>query len=193
MFATLGSLSFDVLGSPTKWQTEKKYKYEPIYVIGAPPVLQWIYDDLRHIQWSIYMHQMWMDPQSGIQDLVQLAETHQPQALVLGNGQNLGQFVVSQQRLRQVWQADDGTPIAAEMEIELTEYVAPASTSASSSTGNIATTAGAAASPPGLTSSQVSSAPGASLVQSPATASPSGIPPQNPYTDVPPSTIARGY
>jgi phage protein U len=190
MYATLGSISFQVLASPRKFEAAKKYKYEPIYVIGAAPVLQWIYDDLRHIDLTIFLHQLWLTPQDALDALEQLADTHEAQPLVFGNGQNIGNFVISEMRLRHIWQAVDGTPIAVEVDIALTEDVDPQATS----TSNVATTAGASANPPGLSTSQTSpSSPGTTLVQSPATASPSGIPVQAPYTNIPPSTIARGY
>lgn len=188
MYATLGTVSFQVLASPRKFEASKKYKYEPIYVIGAQPVLQYIYDDLRHIELTIGLYQLLLSPQAAIQTLEDLAETHQAQSLVFGNGQNIGQFVVSEMRLRHVWQAPDGTILAAEVDISLTED--PATTSTSSA--NVAPTAGASANPPGLTTSQTSS-PGSSLVTSPATASPAGITPQTPYTNIPQSTVARGY
>ena len=188
MYASLGSISFRVLASPKKFESEKKYKYEPIYVIGAPPINQWIYDDLRRVEMTILLHALWGSPQAGIDAFEQLASTHGSQALVLGNGRNLGNFLIAELRVRHIWQADDGTPIAAEIDVSLTEDPNPTAATAS----NVATTDGAPASPPGLTS-ETTTAPGGSLAQSPATAAQSGIPVQVPYTDIPPSTIARGY
>ena len=125
MFASFGPISFQPLASPTKLEIEKKYHYEALNVIGAPPVLQWIYDNLRHVELSIYLHNFWCKPQTAINALTQLADFHVPQQFVFGNQNNLGNFVISNYRLKQRWMADDGSVIAAEMDLELTEYVAP--------------------------------------------------------------------
>jgi phage protein U len=167
-YAAYGPLTFQVIASPTKLERSKKYKWEYLYVIGAPPIAQWIWDGERHIQLCITFHQLWCDPQTALDTLTQLAELHTPQALVFGNGQNLGNYVVIEMRDKMVWQADDGTIVATELEIELAEI--PAVTAAvvnypqDISVGN----------PPGLTTSQVASL-GSTLVVSPATAAPAAV------------------
>jgi phage protein U len=190
MFASFGSISFQPLASPTKLEIDKKYHYEALNVIGAPPVLQWIYDNLRHVELSIYLHNFWCKPQTAIDALTQLADFHVPQQFVFGNKNNLGTFVISNYRLKQRWMADDGSVIAAEMDLELTEYVAPSTLQSNTMTVGTIGNSTINTNPPGLTTSQ-SAAAGSTLVVSPATASPSGIPAQTPYTNVPLSTIAR--
>ena len=183
-FAAFGPISFQVVASPTKLEIEKKYHYQAITVIGAPPILQWIYDNLKHVELSIYLHQMWCKPQAAIDGLAQLADFHQPQQFVFGNNSNLGQFVISESRLKHKWLADDGTIIAAELDLKLTEWIDSPQPAGSQPTPTVI------GNPPGLTTSQ-NSAPGSTLVVSPATASPSGIPQQSSFTAVPMTTIAR--
>jgi len=65
-FAAFGPISFAVIASPTKQEIEKKYHFQALKVIGAPPILQWINDDLRIIQLSISFHQLWCNPQKCI-------------------------------------------------------------------------------------------------------------------------------
>lgn len=223
MFASFGSISFQPLASPTKLEIEKKYHYEAINVIGSAPVLQWIYDNLRHVELSIYLHNFWCKPQTAINALTQLADFHVPQQFVFGNKNNLGTFVISNYRLKQRWMADDGSVIAAEMDLELTEYVAPSTLQSNTMTvgtiGNSTLSSanlkgsrlayvlagqeinafinrefnggtGYTTDAPGLTTTQSSSA-GSTLVVSPATASPSGIAAQTPFTNVALSAIAR--
>lgn len=184
IFAALGPVSFQVIASPTKMERSKKYRWETIYVIGAPPIRQWIYDDVGHIDLAIVLHQMWCDPEASLNALAQIAELHAYQPLVFGNGQNLGNFVIDEISDKVTWQADDGTLICTEVQLALTEYpnaTAPVVNYPENySVGN----------PPGLTTSQ-SASPGSTLVISPSTAAPSGIPAQTPYTDIPVSTIAR--
>jgi hypothetical protein len=109
---------------------------------------------------------------------------------VFGSKVELGIFVISNYRLKQRWMADDGSVIAAEMDLELTEYVAPSTLQSNTMTVGTIGNSTINTNPPGLTTSQ-SAAAGSTLVVSPATASPSGIPAQTPYTNVPLSTIAR--
>jgi hypothetical protein len=191
MFAAFGPISFAVIASPTKQEIEKKYNFIPLKVIGAAPILQWIYDDLRIMQMSISFHQLWCNPQTCIDALNTFADYHQPQLFVYGNNQNLGQFVISNVRTRYKWQADDGTIILAEMDLELTEWIASSIPGVAPSPTYIGNPQIAApVNPPGLTTSQ-SPAPGSTLVVSPATASPSGIPFVDNYQDVPLTTVAR--
>jgi|GEM_PF-3014615 phage protein U len=190
-FAAFGPISFAVIASPTKQEIEKKYHFQALKVIGAPPILQWINDDLRIIQLSISFHQLWCNPQKCIDAINTAADYHQPQMFVYGNNQNLGQFVISNARTRYKWQADNGNLIFAEMDIELTEWISsplPGGAPVPTYIGN--PQIGAPVNPPGLTTSQAP-APGSTLVVSPATASPSGIPFTNNYNNVPLTTIAR--
>lgn len=191
MFAAFGPISFAVIASPTRLDVDKKYHYEALKVIGAPNILQWIYDDLRRVDMTIGLHQLWCNPTQCIDAIIQFADYHQPQNFVFGNNQNIGQFVIVNARVKNQWMADDGTVIYAEVELELTEWIPsplPGSLPVPIYIGNPAIAA--PVNPPGLTTSQ-SPAPGSTLVVSPATASPSGIPVMMNFTDVPLTDVAR--
>lgn len=191
MFAAFGPISFAVVASPTRLDIEKKYHYASLNVIGSGQILQWIYDELRHVDLTIGLHQLWCDPTACIDAITGFADYHQPQNFVFGNNQNLGQFVISNCRVKNEWMADDGTVIYAEVELELTEWVSsplPGSLPVPTYIGNPAIAA--PVNPPGLTTSQ-SPAPGSTLVVSPATASPSGVLFVDNYNDVPLTTVAR--
>lgn len=185
MFAALGPVSFQVLGSPKKYKTTQKFHYAKLEVIGAAPILQWIYDDLQTIKLEIYLHSMWCNPQTAFAALQQLAETHQAQNFVLGNGLLVGSYVLSELQDEEQWMADDGSRIALTATIELTQWV-------SSEAALTPSQLGAPVNPPGLSTSQTSS-PGSAILLAPATASPSGIPPQTPFTAISAHEIARGY
>jgi phage protein U len=192
MFAAFGPISFAVIASPTKLDVEKKFHYAKILVIGSAPIPQWIYDDLKQVEITIGLHQMWCNPQTAIQAIAQFAAAHQPQQFVFANNQSLGMYVISQMRVKNQWLADDGTVIYATVDLELTEWVSsplPGGLPVPTYIGNPAIAA--PVNPPGLTTSQ-SPAPGSTLVVSPATASPSGIPANSGgYADVPLTTVAR--
>lgn len=191
MFAAFGPISFAVIASPTKLDVEKKYRYEELKVIGAASILQWISDDLRKVDLTIGLHQLWCNPTACIKAIMQFADYHQPQNFVFGNNENLGQFVISNVRIKNQWMADDGTVIYAEFDMQLTEWIPsplPGSLPSPTYIGNPAIAA--PVNPPGLTTSQ-SPAPGSTLVVSPATASPSGIPIVEDFTNVPLTSVAR--
>jgi phage protein U len=185
MFAAFGSISFQVLSSPTKLEQLQKYHYGKLEVIGAPPILQWIYDDLEEIKLEIYLHFYWCNPSKVLAALQTLATTHQAQTFVFGNGLNIGSYVIDSMEVKHVWMADNGNPLALTIELSLMQYVASGSVLTPSQIG-------ASPAPPGLTTSK-SLAPGAVIVQAPATANPSSIPARTPYTSIPLSTVARGY
>lgn len=191
MFAAFGPIYFQVIASPTKLEIEKKYHYEALSVIGAPEILQWIYDKLRHIDITIYLHQMYVNPQTALAGITTFADAHIPQFFVFGNNQNLGQYVISNYRIKHKWLASDGTVIATEIDLELTEWISspiPGATPVPTYLGNPAISA--PSNPPGLSGSQTS-APGSTLVVSPSTASPSGVAPASSFSNVPLTTIAR--
>lgn len=191
MFAAFGPISFAVIASPTKLDIDKKYGYKELKVIRAASVLQWISDDLRKVDITIGLHQMWCNPQAAINGITAFANYHQPQMFVFGNNQNLGQFVISNMRIKNKWMADDGTIIYAEVDLDLTEWISsplPGGLPVPTYIGN--PSIAAPVNPPGLTTSQ-SPAPGSTLVVSPATASPSGIPVTSDFAAVPLTTVAR--
>jgi phage protein U len=187
MFASFGTLSFEVLASPTKWETGKKYSYAKVEVIGAPPILQWIYDDLRHVEITIMLHQLWCNPQGAIQQFALLANTHAAQNFVLGNGTNLGQFVIESLHSKREWMGDNGYLVQAELEITLMEYVASALPQGAPPAD--ATALGVAA--PAVSNPQFVT-PGQAIQTVPSSAAPDGIA-FNPsgYQAVPLETIAR--
>lgn len=185
MFAAYGQLSFEVIASPTKYEVMQKYHYGKLDVIGAPPILQWIYDDLAELKLEIMLHSYWCDCQAVLELFQEFAESHVAQPLVFGNGINVGNFVIQALTGKHIWQADDGSIIATTLTLDLLQYVGPVA-------DFIPSELGGSSAPPGLTTSQTSS-PGSAIITAPATAAPSGIPSQTPYTAVPASTIVRGY
>lgn len=192
-FAAFGPISFAVIASPTKLDVEKKFNYAKLTVIGASQIPQWINDDLRTINISILLDQLWCDPQAAIDAIEQFAAFHQPQLFVFGNNRNLGSFVIERTRLKNKWMAGDGTIIQAEMDLELLEWQSsplPGSLPQPTYIGN--SVIAAPVNPPGLLTSQ-SAAPGSGLVVSPATASPSGITPVSDFNDIPLTTVARWF
>ena len=89
-FAALGSVSFMLLGSPEGISRDRKSVYGKLAVIGAPPVLQWIYDDLEQLTMNVRLQQWWCVPDEAVALLDSVRVSHQPQPLVFGTGIPLG-------------------------------------------------------------------------------------------------------
>ncbi|MGH7102887.1 MAG: phage tail protein [Acetobacteraceae bacterium] len=89
-FAALGPVSFMLLGSPEQLSRQRRSVYGKLAVIGAPPVMQWIYDDLEELTMSIRLHTWWCVPDEAVALLDAARTSHQPQPLVFGTGIPLG-------------------------------------------------------------------------------------------------------
>lgn len=85
-FAALGPVSFMLLGSPEQLSRQRRSVYGKLAVIGAPPTLQWIYDDLEQLTVSIRLHCWWCVPDEAVALLDSVRVSHQPQPLVFGTG-----------------------------------------------------------------------------------------------------------
>lgn len=187
MFASFGNISFEVLASPTRWESENKFGYAKVEVIGAPPILQWIYDDLQKTSLTIQLHQLWCNPAGAIAQFYALAKTHTAQNFVLGNGTNLGPYVIERLRPKYQLMGDNGYLVQAVLEIDLMQFVASALPQGAPLAD--ATALGVPA--PAVSNPQFVQ-PGNAIATAPASAAPAGIPfNAGGYTAVPLSQVAR--
>jgi phage protein U len=187
MFASLGQLSFEVLASPSKWETSDKYEFAQIDVIGASPMNQWIFDDLQKITLTIGFHAFWCHPTGALEQLRALAATHMASTFVLGNGTNLGKFIIDRIDVNYKWMADDGTLIYAEVEIRLNEDIQD-----NAPPGAPLADAVALGLPTPALINPMFSTPGSALNSVPASAAPAGIDYNTTsYSSVPLQTISR--
>ena len=95
MFAILGDIPFQVVGSPESLSDSRGYDYAEHRVIQDRPVLQWLADDLETIQLEMLLHQSFTNPAANLLLLLQAAETHAALPLVFGNGYFRGYFVIA--------------------------------------------------------------------------------------------------
>ena len=94
MFAVLGDIPFQVVGSPESLSDSRGYDYAEHRVIQDRPVLQWLADDLETIQLEMLLHQSFTNPTVNLLLLLQAAESHAALPLVFGNGYFRGYFVI---------------------------------------------------------------------------------------------------
>jgi len=94
MFAVLGDIPFQVVGSPEALSESRRYDYAEHRVVQARPVLQWLAEDLITIRLEMLLHGSFTDPAASLLVLQQTASTHAALPLVFGNGDFRGYFVI---------------------------------------------------------------------------------------------------
>jgi phage protein U len=95
MFAILGDVPFQVVGSPEAFSDSRGYDYAEHRVVQDRPQLQWLADDLVTIQLKMLLHRSFTDPAASLLGLRQAAETHTALPLVFGNGDFRGYFAIT--------------------------------------------------------------------------------------------------
>lgn len=94
MFAVLGDIPFQVVGSPEALSDSRRYDYAEHRVVQARPVLQWLADDLVTIRLEMLLHRSFTEPLASLLVLQQTASAHAALPLVFGNGEFRGYFVI---------------------------------------------------------------------------------------------------
>ncbi len=122
MFAEFGTILFEVVGSPRRIESRRRYGYAQHKVIGALPQMQWIGDELQRIQLDLLLHYSFTDPEAQAALLFETASLHQAMPLVLGDGTFMGYFVIESIATSATQLGPGATPIAIEMTLRLCEY-----------------------------------------------------------------------
>ena len=76
MFALLGDIPFQVVGSPEAFSDSRGYDYAEHRVVQARPRLQWLADDLVTIRLEMLLHRSFTEPAASLLVLRQAASTH---------------------------------------------------------------------------------------------------------------------
>lgn len=95
MFAVLGDIPFQIVGSPEAFSDSRGYDYAEHRVVQARPRLQWLADDLMTIRLEMLLHRSFTEPGASLLTLRQAAATHAALPLVFGNGDFRGYFVIT--------------------------------------------------------------------------------------------------
>jgi phage protein U len=95
MFALLGDIPFQVVGSPQSLSDARRYDYAEHRVIQALPQLQWLANDLMTMHLEVLLHQAVNSPAVNLLALTEAAAAHQALPLIFGNGELKGYFVIS--------------------------------------------------------------------------------------------------
>ncbi|HYB92390.1 MAG TPA: phage tail protein [Candidatus Binataceae bacterium] len=122
MFAELGEIKFQVVGSPEHLEAERRYDYAEHDVIEAPPRLQWLSNGLERLVLDLIFHASFSNPTSGLAALRAAANAHQALPLVMGDGTLWGYFVIESIATRSTQLGANGTAIAVGARLELKEF-----------------------------------------------------------------------
>ena len=95
MFAVLGDIPFQVLGSPETLIDSRVYDYAEHRVVQDRPLLQWLADSLEEIRIEMLLHSSFTIPAVSLLLLQEGAEIHSALPLVFGNGDFRGYFVIT--------------------------------------------------------------------------------------------------
>ncbi|HUO06578.1 MAG TPA: phage tail protein [Candidatus Binataceae bacterium] len=122
MFAALGDIVFEVVGSPESIQSTTRFDYAEQRVVEDKPRLQWLANDLERIRLEIFLHASFTDPGAQIVAIRAAGSAHLALPLVLGNGGFRGFYVIEAVAVRSRQSSAGGAPIAITASIELKEW-----------------------------------------------------------------------
>jgi len=122
MFMQLGTIVFEPLPI-TGMSEEYTYDYPEHAVIEGKPLLQYIGDQLDITDLTIRLHTSFCDPPTAFAQIKAVADSHQAQRLVAGDGTIYGLRVITRLSKTLVKTADNGRPILIEAQLALKEWV----------------------------------------------------------------------
>ena len=122
MFATFGEITFELLSSPLSYESSYRWTYAEQKVVEARPRLQWLSEDLRRIAFDLRFHASFTNPADQLESLLAAARDHSARALVFGNGDHQGYFVIIALRVGSTQMTAAGDVIAMTLSLELKEW-----------------------------------------------------------------------
>lgn len=123
MFALLGDVQFDLITYFDGFESQFGADFAEHPLIEGKPRLQFIGDKLDEIRIQLAFHLHYCDPEAELAKLKAALAAHQAMALVLGNGDYKGWFVLTDVQATSKHTDKAGTLIALEASITLREFV----------------------------------------------------------------------
>ena len=109
MFAALGDIQFEVVGSPEGYESAGAYDFFEQRVIESKPRLQWVGDDLERLNFELMWHSSFTNPAVQLALLRATAAQHLALPLVFGNGEFRGLFVIESIKMKSQQLSAGGT------------------------------------------------------------------------------------
>lgn len=124
MFAALGDIQFEVVGSPEAYESDETYDFSQQRVIESKPRLQWVGDGLERLHFDLMWHSSFTNPGVQLALLRATAAQHLALPLVFGNGGFRGLFVIESIKMKSQQLSAGGAPIAIRVALALKEWTA---------------------------------------------------------------------
>lgn len=125
MYIMLGVVGYARLESPTAYELEKKADYAEMQVTEGKPLLQYMGQGLDKIDLSFSFHSDYTDPQAAWARLVDMINAHKAFTVTMGNGQVIGDFVLSDLKRTAAVTGEDGTLQVIYCKVKLKEWSEP--------------------------------------------------------------------
>jgi phage protein U len=122
MFAILGEIVFELLGSPDAFDSTRTWDYAEHHVVEDRPKLQWLASNLETIELDFHFHSSFTDPAAQAAALIAAAGDHNARALVFGTGVHRGYFIVTSIRTAARQMSASGDLIAITVSAGLKEW-----------------------------------------------------------------------
>lgn len=119
MYAVLGEIEFEPLTGFTSLEERLGADYAEHALIGRKPRLQFVGDKLDEVRGSLRFHHSFCDPGAELTRLEQEKNKHEPMALVMGNGDHRGHFVITELTIVGKQHSPTGQEMAVEAELTL--------------------------------------------------------------------------
>jgi phage protein U len=123
MYAVLGDIQFDLITYFDGFDSTFAAEYAEHSVIEGKPRLQYTGAALDEVRIRMAFHQAFCDPETELARLKDALASHGAMALVLGNGDYKGWFVLTEVSARAEQTNKTGTLVAAEVNVTLREFV----------------------------------------------------------------------
>ena len=122
MYAQLGNVRFNLITSFNGFDEAKSYTFAEHQRIENKPRLQYTGESLEALNIKLNFHSGFCNPETEISKLKTLANTHQPQPFILGNGKYIGTYVI--QEISSTLEQSDkqGNIISITLSIKLKEW-----------------------------------------------------------------------
>jgi len=122
MWAILGEIEFEVIGSPSAAEHRFSATFVEHERISGKPRIEAVGGELEDIHWTILLHARVHDVDARLRAIREATAAQQPLALVMGDGTYLGPWVIVEGVVTTKKTDARGALVSAELQITLREY-----------------------------------------------------------------------
>ena len=122
MFAQLGEIKFELLTSPSVFDSRRSHRFAEHEVIEGKNRLQFTGDNLEELDITVAFHASFCSPKVKVAEINKAALEHRALPLVFGNGEFKGYFVITNVFESMQWTHTDGSVFYTQLQLVLKEY-----------------------------------------------------------------------